>query len=91
MSVKRKRSAIIFNSAQRQVALVELVIGQTLVDQFVDQLLDLLRGRFFQRARGAFDHVGQTDDRAFARLRFRAAIAETLLATLPGCPPRACS
>ena len=91
MSVKRKRSAIFFRFAQRQVAFVELVIGQALVDQVADELLDLLRGRLFQRARGALHHVGQADDRALAGLRFRAAVAKTFLRALRECLPRASS
>ncbi len=65
--------------AQGKVALVQLVIGQALVDQVVHELLDLLRGRLFERARSAFHHVSQTDDGALTRLRFRSAVTETFL------------
>ena len=79
MRVKRKRSAMIFNSPSVRSHSSSWRSANALIDQFGDQLLDFLRSRFLEAARGAFHHVGQADDRALPRLRFRAAVAKTLL------------
>ncbi len=68
--------------AQGKLTFIELAVGDALLDQLVNQLLDLLRRRFGQTARGAFDDVRQADDRALFRLRFRPGITETFLAHL---------
>src|SRR5438045_8061621 len=65
-----------------QIAFDQLSVRDPLADQFTHELLDLLRRRFFQTARRAFDYVGQADYRAFFRLRLRAVVAESLFAHL---------
>ena len=66
--------------AEREIAFIQLAVGDALFDQLIDQLLHLLRRWFGKTPGGTFDNVGQTDDRAFLRLRLGPAVAETLLA-----------
>ena len=56
------------------------MIGDALINDIVDQLLDFSRRRFLQTARSALNRVGQADDRAFFGLRFRSAVTKTFLA-----------
>src|SRR5207237_9020087 len=69
-----------FEFGESQIALVQLSINDSLLDELIHERFDFLWRRFFQAAGGAFHHIGQTDDGAFSRLRFRSAITETLLA-----------
>src|SRR5437762_8449837 len=69
-----------FELGESQIAFVQLSINDPLLDELIHERFDFLWRRFFQTAGGAFHHIGQTDDGAFSRLRFRSAITETLLA-----------
>ncbi len=66
--------------AQSQIAIIRnLTIRDAFFDQLFDQLLNFLRRRFFDTPRRAFNNIGQANDRAFLRLRFRPAVTKTLL------------
>src|SRR5437588_1552663 len=56
------------------------MIGDTLINDIVNQLLDFSRRRFFQTTGSALNRIGQADDRAFFCLRFWPAITKAFLA-----------
>ena len=76
---------------QSEIAFVKLPIRDSFLDQFIDELLDFLRGRLGKTARRAFHDVGQANDRALLRLRFWPGITKALFARPLEYPPRAYS
>ena len=69
----------LFDVGQGQRTLVEQAFVHLAFDHLVDQILDALRRRSLEAARGAFHGVGQTDDAAFFGLRIRTRITEIFL------------
>src|SRR6266566_5656887 len=65
--------------AEREVALVELSVGDALVDDAVDHRADRFRILLGQRANGSFRAVGEHDDPGLLAVRTRTGIAERAL------------
>src|ERR1700749_4824047 len=53
---------------QGEVTLIQLPFRYPTADDVADKLLDFLRRRFLQAARGAFDRIRQADDSALLKL-----------------------
>ncbi len=67
-----------FEFAKRQVAVVQLPVANAFLDQLVHECFNFLWRWFLQTSGGALNGVGQTDNGAFLRLRFRSAVAKTV-------------
>src|SRR5438876_3140027 len=66
-----------FEFAESQIAVVQLPVANAFLDQLIHERFDFLRRWFLQTSGGALNCVGQTDNGAFLRLRFRSAVAKT--------------
>ena len=64
---------------ERDVALVELAVGEDQVDQVLDLPLDPAGGRVFQGPGGGFDHVRYHHQGGFAGLGLGPRVAEIVL------------
>src|SRR4029077_7325110 len=64
---------------QGKRSFIELMFGNTSINEAADQILNALRGWTLQRARGAFHGVGEADDGDFLGLWSRPRIAEAFL------------
>ena len=69
----------LFDVGQGQRTLVEQAFVHFALDDFIDQILDALRSRALQAARGTLHGIGQTNDAAFLGLRIRSGITEIFL------------
>src|SRR5438093_4359322 len=67
---------------QRKVTFVQLPLRDPAVHDVTDKLLNFLRSRFFEASGSALYRIGETDDSAFFKLRFRPTVSKTFLAHL---------
>src|ERR1700759_5167234 len=65
---------------QSEVTLVQLAFPNSTADDIAHELLNFLRCRFFEAARGAFDGVREADDATLPILRPWSAVSKALLA-----------
>src|SRR5580704_9797954 len=64
---------------QSEVTLVKLSFSDSTADDIAYELLNFLRCRLLEAARGAFDGVREADNATLFILRFRSAVSEALL------------